>query len=323
MMRKTFFHSLIFLVSIFSISQLHSAPPKDLAYPQGKITANEIINQVYFVNHFYSVNNISFERDAKGHVTTMILRSKGEKPSVIAFRRYLNNAYADGDIKARDLALFGSGNLKGVRILLTEYNDPDKRKTYKMWLPSLKKIQGFSEPEHDAAWRDSDFTYGDIYLRNPEDEKHEILGEQNFEDCLGAMVFNLEALSNTRLIKNIPSQQCDHRGKAVYRVKSSTKFKNWWYDYRVSYVDQSSFADYRIDFFKDGVLVKRIDKDWVPMSDKVMNLAQDDRAIFWRYWYGKNYQTGHETMIHTWPEVVRWNHELKDELWTEQSLTGN
>lgn len=321
-MRKIFLQSFISLALIFLTSLAFAAPPKDLVYPQGEITADEIINQVYFVNHYYSVKNISFERDAKGHVTTMILRSKGENPSVIAFRRYLNNAYGEGDIKARDLALFGSGNLKGVRILLTEYNDPGKRQTYKIWLPSLKKVQGFSEPEHDAAWRNSDFTYGDIYLRNPEDESHELLGKTTFQGCLAAMTFDLDTLSNTRLIKNIPNQQCNHRGKPVYKVKSSTKFKKWWYDYRISYIDQASFADYRTDYFKDGVQVKRIDKDWIPMSDKLMDFAQDDRAVFWRYWYGKNFQTEHETMIHTWPEVVRWNHDLKDHLWTEKSLIG-
>ena len=313
----------VLLFLFFCMASAQAAPPKDLAYPKATPTAVEIINQVYYVNHFYSVRNIAFERDGKGHVTKLILRPKGGTTSTTAFRRYLNNAYPEGPIKARDLALFGSGKLKGVRILLTEYSDDNQRQTYQIWLPSLKKVRNFLEPDHDASWRNSDFTYGDIYLRNPEDENHSIVEETVFQDCLESMTFDPESLSASRLIKNIPSQQCEHRGKPVYKIKSDTKFKKWWYDYRISYIDKNTFADYRIDYFKDGKQVKRIDKDWAAMSDKVMDLAQDARAVYWRYWYGRDYQTGHETMIHTWPEVVRWNQDLEEELWSEKTLTGN
>ena len=322
-MDKKIFTQLILLsLCFYSISTL-AAPPKNLSYPTAAPSAEEIADQVYFVNHFYSVKNISFERDGKGHVTTLILRKKGEKPHITAFRRYLNNAYGDGPIKARDLALFSSGKLEGVRLLLTQYTDESKRQSYKIWLPSLKKLSYFSEPDQDAAWRDSDFTYGDVYLRTPEDEHHTLLEETTFNDCLGSMVFDLKSLSNTRLIKNIPHQQCEHRGKEIFKLKSATKFKNWWYDERISFIDKQTFADYRIDYYKNGKLVKRIDKDWTAMSDQLMDLTQDARSVFWRYWYGKNYLTGHETMVHTWPEVVRWNQDMKEELWTEKSLRGN
>jgi len=314
---------LILVLSFFGMASLQAAPPKDLPYPKEKPTADEIVNQVYFVNHFYSVQNIAFERDGKGHVTKLILRPKDGGHNITAFRRYLNNAYQEGPIKARDLALFGSGKLKGVRILLTEYSDETKRQTYQIWLPSLKKVRKFMEPDHDAAWRNSDFTYGDIYLRDPDDETHSLLEETVFQDCLESMIFDPQSLSNSRLIKNIPTQQCEHRGKPVYKIKSSSKFKKWWYDYRISYVDRNTFADYRIDYFKDGKQVKRIDKDWTSMSDKIMDFAQDARAVYWRYWYGRNYQTGHETMVHTWPEVVRWNQDLKEELWSEKTITGH
>lgn len=313
----------LLLLLLLCSAALSAAPAKDLSYPDQQPTATEVIEQVYFVNHFYSVKNISFERDGQGHVTTLILRAKNEKPNIVALRRYLNNDYSDGPIKARDLALFSSGRLEGVRLLLTEYNDPQKRQDYQIWLPSLKKVRKFAEPEHDAAWRNSDFTYGDVYLRRPDDETHEMLDQADFPGCLGAMVFDLENLSNKKLIENIPHQQCEHRGKAVYRVKSTSKFKDWWYDHRISYVDRESFADYRIDFFKDGKMIKRIDKDWTPMREQFMDLTQDARAVYWRYWYGKNYLTGHETMVHTWPEVVRWNREIDADLWSEKALHGN
>ncbi|MBT8439732.1 MAG: outer membrane lipoprotein-sorting protein [Gammaproteobacteria bacterium] len=314
---------ILILATLFSAlycQSLFAAPPKNLPYPQEKPAANEIAEQVYYVNHFYSVKNIAFVRDGKGHVTTLIFRKKDKRPRVVAFRRYLNNAYANGPVKSRDLGLFHSGKLEGVRLLLTDYSDEAKEQTYQIWLPSLRKVRKVSEPDHDEAWRDSEFTYGDVYLRKPEHETHELLGEETFTDCLGSMKLNAEEQNNNRLIKNIPRRQCDHRGKNVYKLKSTTKYGNWWYDYRISYIDQETFADYRIDYFKDGKQVKRIDKDWTPMIDEVMDIFQDSRAVFWRYWYGKNYLTGNETMINTWPEVVRWNQEYAEDLWSEDRV---
>ena len=69
-----------------------------------------------------------------------------------------------------------------------------------------------------------------------------------------------------------------------------------------------------------GQHIKRIDRDWAPMSEKGMDIFQDPRALFWRFWYGKDYRTGHETMINVPSQVIRWNSDLKAELWTEKTL---
>ena len=305
--------------AIFSAS-ITAAPSKSLPYPTDKPNAEEIANQVYFVNHFYSVKNIAFVRDGKGHVTTLITRKKDQRPRAVAFRRYLNNDYPDGPIKARDLGLFHSGKLEGVRLLLTDYSDDSKQQTYQIWLPKLKKIRKVNEPEHDEAWRDSDFTYGDVYLRKPEHETHELVEEGVFNECLDSMKLTAKEREKNRLIRDIPRKQCDHRGKNIYTLKSTTKYKKWWYDYRISSVDQKTFADYRVDYFKDGKHIKRIDKDWTPMIEEYVDIFQDTRGVFWRYWYGKNYLTGSETMINTWPEVVRWNQEYEEDLWSEDRV---
>jgi hypothetical protein len=49
-------------------------------------------------------------------------------------------------------------------------------------------------------------------------------------------------------------------------LKSTTKFENWWYDYRISYVDTKTFVDYRTEYFRDGQKIKVIDRDWVSMK---------------------------------------------------------
>ena len=89
---------------------------------------------------------------------------------------------------------------------------------------------------------------------------HELLEESNLEDCLDAMT--LEKWEQSRYTKQLPGPQCEHKGKPVYRVKSTTRFNNWWYDYHVSDIDQHTFSVYRTVYFKDGEKIKTVVVDW-------------------------------------------------------------
>lgn len=288
--------------------------PKDLAYPEGTPTAEEIARQVYFVNHFYAVRNVSFERKGKNQIAVLAKRAKDGRASTDSFRRFLNNAYEEGEIKARDMVLFHSGSLLGSGILVTDFVDDNKIQAYSVWLPETRKLNVFAEPAQDTAWSDSDFTYGDVYLRKPEHESHELLGTTTLEDCLGAMKLSEREASKTYLNQLFPPQ-CEHKGKEVYQLKSVSTFDNWWYDHRISFVDTRSFADYRTDYYRNGKLVKRIDRDWTPMPG-----MDDLRAQFWRYWYGTSFETGHETMVNVPPSMVQWNTDLRNEFWSEETL---
>ena len=287
--------------------------PKDLPYPSGELTdATQIMQQVYFVNHFDAMKNYAIVK--KGHkITTLVLRAKGDKPTTLTLERFLNNEYpADDPIKAQDLAIFRSGKLRGTGILVTDYKDDNKSQSYMIWLPALRKIRRFAQPSQDDAWGGSDFTFGDVVLRKPKHETHELLGKETFNDCLGA----LEVPKNQqgRYTRHLRGPSCDPKGKEVYKVKSTTKFKNWWYDYRISYVDTKTFADYRTEYFKDGKKVKIIDRYWIDSP------LDDPRALFWGYWYGKNLVTGHETFANIPDGVSVANGDFKRKLWTEQTL---
>ena len=302
--------------ALFATSGLALAGvPKDLPYPSGgNLSADDIAQQTYFVNHFYAFKNYAIVKKGR-KITVLLNKVKGRKPTANTLERYLNNDYsADGAVKAEDMAIFRSGKLKGTGMLVTDYNDDNKSQSYMIWLPALRKIRRFAQPAHDDAWGGSDFTFGDVTLRKPKHETHELLGKETFNGCLGFM--KLAANEQSRYTKNLPTEgSCTPKGKEVYKLKSTTKFKNWWYDYRISYIDTKTFADYRTEYFKGGNKIKVIDRNWVPLGK-----SDDPRAVGWGYWYGTTLATGHETWAVIPPEVNQVDHKYKKGWWSEKTL---
>jgi hypothetical protein len=296
------------LTAILSFGAM-AGVPKDLPMPNGTPDADEIARQIYFVNHFYALKNYGItEKD--GAITVLINQSQGDSPTTVTIERFLNNDYPAGDsINAMDLAIFRSGKLRGTGMLITDFADDNKSQSYSIWLPALRKIRRFAEPAHDDAWGGTDFTFGDVALRKPKDETHELLGVTTFNDCLGAIP-NIQV----RYLPDPPKASCDHKGKEVYQLKSTTKRQNWWYDYRISYVDTKTFADFRTEYFKGGEKIKIIDRDWESLGQA------DARAQSWKYWYGKTFASGHETWAVIPKQVVEFNQSWDADMWSEKTL---
>lgn len=304
--------ALALIVGLGSSPVLAGSVAKNLPYPQSTPTADEIAQQVYFVNHFYSVKNFSINRKGKKIITTLLSRSAGNRPKTNTVERHLNNEYNDGEVKAKDIAIFRSGKLKGTGMLITDFVDDSKSQAYSIWLPALRKIRRFAQPAHDDAWGGTDFTFGDVTLRKPQHETHELLGSETFKECLMAM--ELSAKNENKYSKDIHGPDCAPKGREVYKLKSTTKFNNWWYDYRISFVDTKTFGDYRTEYFKDGNKIKIIDRAWESMK------LDDPRGLWWKYWYGKNLLTNHETMASIPNEVAEWNSDKDSTFWSEKTL---
>jgi len=287
---------------------------KTLPYPSGDLTANELADQVYFVNHFYGFNDYADSKKGRKNIAVLLSRAKGKKPTTNTLERFLNNEYDDGVVNARDMAIFRSGKLKGTGMLITDYADDAKSQSFMIWLPALRKIRRFAQPAHDDAWGGSDFTFGDVTLRKPQHETHELLGKETFNDCLGFMA--LGDGDQSRYTKDLPTEgACGFKGNEVYKLKSTTKFYGWWYYFRVGYIDTKTFADIRTEYFKDGKQVKVIDRNWVPLGG-----GSDPRAMGWGYWYGKTLATGHETWAVIPSVVNKVDASYKGNWWTERTL---
>ena len=265
--------------------------------------AEEIARDIYFVNHFFAVNNISY--GDKQHPLQLLNWPAGGKARLVKLERHLNNRYDKGDIRARDLVIFRSGSLRSTGILVDIYKDGDRPLSFAVWLPALRKIRRHAEPDQADTWGGSVFTYGDIYLRKPSDERHELLGEVEFNDCLGSI--EDKALST-------PAPWCGVRGRRLLKLRSYPRRAGWWYDWRDQYVDPLSRADYRSEYFKDGRKIKVIDKAWSSMG------LADPRGQYWRYWYGEDLRTGARGLAWISAEHVAWNRDVRDSLWSLATL---
>ncbi|WP_457666803.1 outer membrane lipoprotein-sorting protein [Thiolapillus sp.] len=268
----------------------------------GDEQARHIAEEVYFVNHFFAVDNISY--GSKRHPMQLINLPTEGKAQRYRLERHLNNVYDRGDIRARDLVIFRSGKLRSTGILVDIYKDRRRPLSFAIWLPVLRKIRRHAEPDPADIWGGSIFTYGDIYLRRPEDENHTLLGKIRFPGCLGLLDPAPDGLQ--------PS--CAPKGKEVFHLRSTNRNPNWWYDYRDQYIDTESYADYRAEYYRDGKRIKIIDKDW-----RSMNLT-DPRAQYWRYWYGKDLRSGAEGLAWIKDGQVSWNDRVSRNLWSLATL---
>jgi hypothetical protein len=103
-------------------------------------------------------------------------------------------------------------------------------------------------------------------------------------------------------------------GKPVYRLKSTTKFKNWWYDYHISEIDKRTFALYKTVYYKDDERVKTVYIDWQSLDQP------DPRITYPRYIYAISHQDGKDSMVYVPRSTISLNVDLDDDFWSEQTL---
>jgi hypothetical protein len=293
---------------------------KELPVPDGPLTGMQIAEMVYEISHGALVKNAVSKRN-KNEIALVVNRAPlekrkpGRRPVMNTFETYINSSPEDPLLDTMQMALIKSGKVKGTGILYISYKDKSKSGSLTFWLPALRKIRRMNEPAHEDNWIGSNLTYGELVLRRPEHEVHELLGEATFEDCLLAM--KLEEWEINRYTKSLPGPQCGHKGKTVYRLKSTTKFKNWWYDHRISEIDKETFSVYRTVYFKDGQQIKTVVIDWQSLDQP------DPRIKYPRYIYAlteSSDQNGMDSMVYVPRSTISLNIDIPDSFWSEKTL---
>ncbi|MEJ2426317.1 MAG: outer membrane lipoprotein-sorting protein [Candidatus Thiodiazotropha sp.] len=305
---------LIALIFLLSGSGAVAETPPVASVPMG---AQQLAREVYTAAHGGLIRN-AISKGRGQDVAVVVnraptaMRTGHRAPTVQTFDTYVNNQPQDPDIESLQMAILTSGKTKGTGVLFTRYRDAARGASIAIWLPALRKIRRINEPSHEDVWFGTNLTYGELVLRTPDDEVHELLGEGRLEGCLDTMV--LEPWEKNRYTRHLPGPQCAHIGKPIYRLKSSTKFKNWWYDYHISEIDRKTFALYRTVYYKDGVKVKSVSIDWQSLDQP------DPRIAYPRYIYAISHDDGKDSMVYVPRGTITLNVELADNFWSEDTL---
>jgi hypothetical protein len=314
MCRKIFFCFLAGLIGLLWKSSIAAQTP---TFSSTMPSADEIARQVYTSAHGRLLRNAVSRRNGRDvavvvNRASLAKRTQGRAPGVQTFDTYINNDPRDPAIESLQMAILTSGKTRGTGVLFRRYADPDRGSAIVMWLPALRKIRRINEPSHEDVWFGTNLTYGELVLRTPEDETHQLLGTGKLQGCLDSM--QLERWEKGRHTLRLPSPQCGHMGKSIYRLKSTTKFENWWYDYHVSEIDQRTFALYRTIYYQHGEKIKTVSIDWQSLDQP------DPRIIYPRYIYAVSHKDGKDSLVYVPRATISTNVALDDDFWSEETL---
>jgi hypothetical protein len=308
---------IIYIIWCLLIPSTVCAAGRVLPYPEkADLSGPEIAEQVFAVTHGRLVRNAASQKQGRDVAMVVNLGPQegraARRPSIHTFEAYSNGEPRNPNIESMQMTVTHSGPARGTGVLYIGYTNRSRAAQLIIWLPSLRKVRRISEPAHEDTWFGTNLTYGELVLRRSEDETHERLEDGVLKDCLPAMKLKpREVNPGTR---RLPGPQCEHRGKAVYRIRSTTRFKNWWYDYHVSEIDKETFAVYRTVYYKNDKKVKTVVMDWQSMGQ------EDPRIVYPRYIYAVSHSDGAESMVFVPRSTVRLNQDLPDSFWSESTL---
>ena len=242
------------------------------------ISAHDMMQVNYDCNHFKKLKNHSI-KEMNNKKPVLIHKSKN-KVKRLYFEQYQNN----NGSKKQYIFVYKSGQYKGLKALVEiENNDTE----VSIWIPALRKAQKLATFNKATSWYGSNFTYDEIMIANPDDAKHEILGD-------GTILTNVIDLNISSIKHSMPSE-----AKEIFKIKSTPIKRKYSYDYKVTYVDKKCFKDYKTIYFKDNVAVKIFEKGWY---------STRDRKFCLHYWYAKNLIDGSESFIH----IPKLSHDYDD-----------
>ena len=252
-------------------------------------TLEDIIFKNYNHNHFKTFHNYSMQ--VSGEDMPMLMHKTGKKISKLYFEQYQLN-----DKKEKHIFIYHSGIYKNIKVLI---EIEEQNTQVNVWLPQFRKTRRIISFRKSDPWNGTNFTYGDILLIHPKDEIHEILGYKRIQT-------NTQKLENFK-VKNY----WNIKEKETIKIKSTPKNANLNYDHRISYIDKEYYFDYIVEYYKNSVLIKRLEKVWHDKKDGVSILG---------YWYAKNFLLNTESLIYIPKSSTVFNSNLNKKNFSKNML---
>ncbi|MDC0980147.1 outer membrane lipoprotein-sorting protein [Bdellovibrionales bacterium] len=281
-MKSLFISTIIFGL----VTTAQATDIKELPYPKGEPTALEIIQQNQFVDKFYGLSKMPIQYQPAGRAVLLTGPINGSLSQVFV-ERYINTNPTPKSFLSKELSIFLSGKNRAMAFLISDFAK-EKSPMFQVWRPDLRKVRRMPAPLYDDRWGGSDFSWGEMLLQRPSFELHTLLKKSVFGRCLGFMKTKIPAPWS----EGVSGGSCAQKERVVYLVKSvANRPFIHEYDYRIRYIDVQTFADYRTEYYKDGELIRTVEKSWGPMG------MEDPRVQGWGYMYGHDLRNNHESVF--------------------------
>lgn len=288
-------------------------PQSDAGQSENDTELESLLQRSWRIDHFRGFDNLLIGyRDRPD----MVLLSRGPRSSTrIDTERLIQLKPAKTGVEAQDLVIFKSGKLRGTGILVDDLG-PNRPMQIRMWLPALRKVRRFSEPDQDDIWGGSHLTYGDLYLRRVEDESHRRVEGGSFPDCLDDAA-DMGHWANSRL-KTELQPWCGLVQRELVWIESRPRQQSEHYDRRLRLLDAKTGAEYQSEYFLKGRRVKRLQKNWFAVD------SERPDALVYGFWSVKVFDEAGavraESLAWVPRDAYEWNRRVSPKLWSEKTL---
>jgi len=233
------------------------------------------------VRENWRANHMKHAQDWRDNTAILtIISPKGWK-RVREGRRFMKNYEKDGIDYKEIIFMTKPETIRGLGILSWTYLDKAKEDDTWLWLPSLRKVRRMTAADGEDSFFGTDVTFDDVTLRNPEDEDHRIIREEEWQ------------------------------GKKCYLMESTTKKDLWYYTKRVWLVDKEHPIEYHHKFFNEkGARIKTLEKKW----DLIKG------GWTWNLWDARDLRTKSRSLVDIGSNGSVFNTGLSDDLFTQRTL---
>ena len=216
-------------------------------------------------------------KDLRVRVTMKLISSSG-KTRLRELTMLRRNSGASGGKQKYYIYFHRPADVKGMTFMVYKYPDRDDDRW--LFIPALNMVRRVAAQDRASSFVGSDFTYEDISGRDIDEDRHELLMEENLND-----------------------EEC-------FVIKSTPVNADMPYSYRLSWISKKNYLPLKIEYYDlSGTLYKVFTADEIKDINGFPTVVK--RTM-------RNLQSGHKTEVTF--EEVKYNVGLKDSIFSERYL---
>lgn len=206
-----------------------------------KLTGLEIVENVY---------NRSVGEDMTADLTMTLTNSSGDS----RVRKIKQFSKDFGKVEKKIMFFVTPADVKNTSFMNWSYDEEGKDDDQWIYLPALKKTKRISSDSKSDYFMGSDFTYDDLGDRQPKQDNHKLLREENVN------------------------------GENCFVVESTPKDKDYMYSKTITWIIKDKWIGLKKEFYdEDGELLKILNVDkyeningFLIITNTAMNNKQND-----------------------------------------------